>query len=445
MSEPHGAAAATEVFGLTRVWRFHLHLSAREWDTMQVRGGRRPDPAADLHRPNGYGLRFPWASAELTAGGQVFPNAGLRYKGNFTYQASANLLGKPLRIDLGRYVQGRRFHGLKKLHLANGATDPTRAREALAFGVFRTAGVPAPRTAYAEVTLTVPGRFDQEFLGLYILIEHVGNAFLKERFGSAGGLLLKPQGLRGLEHLGGEWPPFANHYRPRTASGKGLRQRLIAFTRLVNGAGDGQFRKEIGSYLDVDEFLRYLAVNGLLVNLDSFLGFGHNYYLYLLPDTNRFIFIPWDVDLAFGHYPLESRPQKEVGLSIFLPHIGRNKLIDRLLGVPEIRQHYRKVLEELTATCFTKEKLLENLEAVERATKESLAREKEAGEARRERVGRSRVGPKGGGISGPSFSLRTFLEERTASVAAQLAGTGNGFVRATAGGRWSFKPERTSR
>ena len=38
--------------------------------------------------------------------------------------------------------------------------DPTRGREALAYAVFRAAGVPAPRTAFAEVTLTVPGKYD---------------------------------------------------------------------------------------------------------------------------------------------------------------------------------------------------------------------------------------------------------------------------------------------
>ena len=37
----------------------------------------------------------------------------------------------------------------------------------------RAAGVPAPRTAYAEVTLTVPGKFDREYLGLYTVIEQV--------------------------------------------------------------------------------------------------------------------------------------------------------------------------------------------------------------------------------------------------------------------------------
>ena len=61
-------------------------------------------------------------------------------------------------------------------------------------------------------------------------------------------------------------------------------------------------------------FLRFLAANALLSNLDSFLGFGHNFYLYLRPDTNKFVFIPWDLDLSLAGFPMmgaaEQQPQQ---------------------------------------------------------------------------------------------------------------------------------------
>src|SRR5262249_27968826 len=78
------------------------------------------------------------------------------------------------------------------LNLHAAALDPTKGREALAFAVFRVAGVPAPRTAFAEVTLTVPGKFDKEYLGLYIVVEPVDKAFLKEHFKTGRGLLMNP-------------------------------------------------------------------------------------------------------------------------------------------------------------------------------------------------------------------------------------------------------------
>ena len=88
--------------------------------------------------------------------------------------------------------------------------DSAKRARRLAFALFREAGVPAPRTAMAEVTLTVPGRHDKAYLGLYTLVESVDQVFLKDRFHSDKGLLLKPQGLRGLDFLGDDW----EKYRP---------------------------------------------------------------------------------------------------------------------------------------------------------------------------------------------------------------------------------------
>ena len=75
----------------------------------------------------------------------------------------------------------------------------------LAFALFREAGLPAPRTALAEVTLTVPGSHDKAYLGLYTLVEPMDRAFLKHRFQTDKGLLVRPQGLRGLDFLGDDW------------------------------------------------------------------------------------------------------------------------------------------------------------------------------------------------------------------------------------------------
>ena len=156
------------------------------------------------------------------------------------------------------------------MQLQSGALDPTKAREALAFALFREAGVPAPRTALAEVTLTVPGEHEKAYLGLYTLVEPVDRAFLKDRFHTDKGLLLRPQGLRGLDFLGDDWEKYRGPYRPLAEPTPDEAKRLIEFVRLVQRGDDEQFRKEIASYLDVDKFLRFMAVQALIANADGF-------------------------------------------------------------------------------------------------------------------------------------------------------------------------------
>jgi hypothetical protein len=147
----------------------------------------------------------------------------------------------------------------------------------------------------------------------------------------------------------------------------------------------------------------------------------------LRPDTNRFVFIPWDADLSLGAWPMGGTPERQAELSLLHPHRGANKLIDRLLAMKEVNERYRKLLGEMAATCYSRERLLGDLDAVEKAIREPLAREARSARARKEGPGGFGFGP-GGAVFGASLPPRRFVERRTASVAAQLAGKSKGYV-----------------
>src|SRR5207249_6590408 len=119
-------------------------------------------------------------------------------------------LRRNLKIDIDRYHKGQAFHGMKMITLNSGAADPTRYREALAYPLYQAAGVPAPRTAFAQVALSVPGKYDKEFVGLFTFVENIDKAFLKDRFGDGGGLLLKPEPKgfsqqKPFDYVGDDW------------------------------------------------------------------------------------------------------------------------------------------------------------------------------------------------------------------------------------------------
>ena len=123
---------------------------------------------------------------------------------------------------------------------------------------------------------------------------------------------------------------------------------------LVQRADDATFRKEIGGFLDVDAYLRFLAVTAFVANADSFFVLGHNYYLYLHPKTNRLHFIPWDLDRAFANLPILGSNSRQMNLSLTHPYAGTHRLTERLLAVPGIGERYQKLLKELSATAFEK-------------------------------------------------------------------------------------------
>ena len=426
----------------TKVVQFHLTLDEAHFAALSPKGqpgfgppgfGPPPEPKENTHR-NTFGVEFPWTQADLTADGSALKDVGVRYKGNYTFMATAQSLKKSMKIDLNRFVDGQKFDGLTMLNLHCGVSDPTMTREALSCVFFRDAGVPVARTIFAELLLTVSGKYDKEFVGVYTLTEQVNKAFLTRHFGDSSGLLLKPEGLQGgPTHMGTKWKIYEQRFRPENSATEKQKQRLIDFTNLISNASATDFETHIGQFLDMEAFLKFIAANALLSNLDSYLGFGHNYYLYLNPRSNKFVFIPWDLDLSLATWPAVGTPEQLVQLSIRHPHSGENKLIDRVLAIEEVNQRYLAIIKEMHADNFSSGRQLGMLEGLQKVLVEPRAKEQAAVAGRRE--GRSGNGPGaggglgfGGGQFGQSMPPKRFLELRSQSVVDQLEGRSEGFV-----------------
>jgi spore coat protein CotH len=429
------AAAADDVFREPlEVHPVLIELPAADYEAMRPREGKftwfgfvpdrreQANAAAGLeaHR-NNFGVDLPWEKGAVTLAGQRFEPVGLRYKGNGTIGDSRHTAKKSIKVDLDRHDATARFQGSPTINLHAGAADPTKCRETLGYSIYRAAGVPAPRTALAEVRLSVPGKFDQELLGVYTVVEAVDKAFLQDRFGNGEGLLFKPERVRDLEDLGDSWTAYEQAYDPARKAKPEEAERLMAFARLVAKADDQAFAEQIESFLDVEAYLRFLAATALVANIDSFFVLGHNYYLYLHPTSGRFHFIPWDVDRALGNFPgVLGSNAEQMDLRLTHPYAGTHRLTERLLAIPRVGERYQALLRELAATCFEKARLLTELAAIEAAVSDLRTREQQASAARQE--GKGHVFG-----AGNEARLDTFLAGRADSVAAQVAGASKGF------------------
>ena len=420
-----------DVFNPVRVWPVHVTLTAEEYAAIQPRATNRgflgfgsapkaPDPKRETHR-NTFGMDLPWGTGAVTVGEETFAKVGIRYKGNGTIGDASRSIKKSLKIDLDRAGGTGRFGGSKTINLHCEVTDPSKCREILGYEVYRAAGAPAPRTALADVRLSVPGKYEKELLGLYTVVEEVDKPFLRDRFGTDKGLLMKPEGLQAFEDLGDDWAKYQKVYAPKRDATKDEAARLIAFARLVQKGDDATFQKEIGSYLDVDNYLRFLAATAFVANGDSFFALGHNYCLYLHPKTNKLHFIPWDLDRAFANFPILGSNSQQANLNLAHPYPGTHRLTERLLAIPGAAAQYQKLIKELSGTAFARERVLKQLSTFEAAVKERLERDAKAAAVRKE-------GASGAGLFGKPPELRAFCEKRAASVIAQVAGTSKGFV-----------------
>ena len=309
------------------------------------------------------GVDHQYGKAEITIDGETVKGIGLRYKGNGTFLAYVEgdvTRRLSFKIDFNEYDDELEFRGLTKVNLNNGSL----MREPLSYELFREAGIHCSRVGYAKVSLTIPGKIDRRPHGLYTVIEQADKRFLKDHYSSAKGLLMKPSTFGVFRYFGEEWDEYEVGFVPKTKPTEEQKQRVIEFARLIHKSEDDAFEEKVKDYLDVDQFLRFLAVNVLLTNLDSFLGGNQNHYIYLEPESNKFQFFPWDMDISFGVFPFNGTPETRRKLSIDHPGGKGHIMIERVLNIPRHKKTYHDYLDTYLNTIFAEDKMHQQIEKV---------------------------------------------------------------------------------
>lgn len=373
------------------------------------------------------GIEFKYVHADLEFEGQPLKDVAVRYKGNGTYMESRGGLKRSFKIDLNKYVKGQKIAGLTTLNFHNNVADASWMNEVLSYRLYREAGVPAPRTAYARVFVTVPGKYERQLLGLYSLVEAIDNDFADDNFATKKGAIFKPVTPNLFADLGDAWSKYKQIYDPKGDVSADDAQRVIDFARFVTKADEAEFAAKLGDFVELEATARYFAVTVWLATMDSILALGQNYYLYLHPKTHRFQFLPWDLDHSFGQF---MGGDANAQLSIQRPWRGENRFLERLFKVEAFKALYLAKLGELSETLFIPARFAQQVDelaatlrpVVEEESKEKLARFDRAvsGESATPAAGGG-PGPGGpGGMGGKP--IKPFTMVRAQSVIDQLAG-----------------------
>jgi len=408
-----------DLFQVNKVWTAHLTVAPDQLAAMIPRysqATRYLPGASRLQGPEGQrnglsaanGIEFSYVHADLDFGGRVFKDVAVRYKGNGTYRASGNSDKVSLKVHLNEYVKGQKLAGVTTLNFHSGVTDGSMMSEVMAYGVYRDTGIATSRTAYAKVYL------NKKYLGLYILTENVDEAYLDERLGNHKGALLKPVTQSLFYDWGEDWSRYNQAYDPKTNLTAAHQQRIFEFAKFLTHASDAELNARLSSYLDFDNFSRYMAAMVWLCNMDSILANGQNFYVYLEPKSQKFMFLPWDQDGSFGG----SRMGQDPGMSIYRPWQSGVWFLDRVFRVPELRQMYLARMAEFSKSIFLSEKILKQAGDIAEAIRPAIAEE---ANWQLEQFNLAVRGESFYGASGNyRLSVKQFAPARTASIVQQL-------------------------
>lgn len=224
-----------------------------------------------------------WVAADVLLDGVPLEQVGVRLKGNGSFDS---IDGKPsFLLNFDQFVEGQAYDGLDELVLNNGALDPSQLHERLAYELYRSEGVPAPRAVHAEVTIAGLHR------GLYTLVEAVDGRFLDRWFADGDGPLYEmydvdftPDQIVSFDHDGG-----ADDRDPLERVATALQDPA---TRL----------SELDPLIDVDAFVNYLAVSAAIGQFDAYPWSrpGDDLYVYVDPSDGRLRFIAHGADETFS-------------------------------------------------------------------------------------------------------------------------------------------------
>jgi spore coat protein CotH len=291
-----------------------------------------------------YPVNYVWRDKALQG-------VGIRSRGT----GSRNDLKPGLRIDFDRWALDQKFLGLKSVILRNNTQDATGLRERLSMLFFRRMGLAAPREAHARLF------FNNDYGGLYTIVESVDKVFLKKNYGEDTSNLYEFHFDNSVGHI-----PFifkylgsdANLYvptpfKPETKEHDTQPQYIERLIWTIDQAGDAAWRQSMAEYLDLSKFIRHLAIENFLAEEDGITGdYGpNNFYFYRYENKNLFQFIPWDKSNTFWEAPSPN-------YSIFRniedgPLDHRNRLVMRALGYTDLWTLYLDTLIECANSAST--------------------------------------------------------------------------------------------
>jgi hypothetical protein len=326
---------SAEVFDQTVVRRFELTMTQNAWDALNI------DPRSEVY-----------VAADLTYGDFTMANVAVRYKGSvgslglcFDQQGNRICPKLSMKIKFNEYVDGQRFAGLKKINFHAMYRDASHMKDRLGYGLFRAAGVPAPRSAHARLIINGMD------LGLFALVEEIDGEFVEDHFrdvdGTGEGNLYKEV-----------WPVYATAQPYVTALQTNEDQnpsvdKMVRFAAALDGADANTFRSVLGQWMDVPTVVSYLAVDRLIDNWDGIVAwycsasgtqcFNHNYFWYEQTDGDRVWLLPWDLDNTmqqpspirdfYGMPDWNASTSDCAVRQVFLGYYGRPPACDKIIGL----------------------------------------------------------------------------------------------------------------
>lgn len=288
-----------------------IEMDPAEYDILRREGRTLPQVFSGCAD----GFEYTHFKATVTVAGQRLDDVDIRKKG---FLGSLSATRPSFKLDFDDHVPRRRLEGMEKMTLNNNRQDPGNTHQCIAYGMFRAAGLAAPRCNFARVSI------NGSDLGIYSHVDSISDLFLRRNFGADDGNLYEAQ----IADFGA----FTSaNFQTKNNQQANDRSDIAAVVQALE-ADDANLPGLLQQVVDLDHFIDYWAMETITGHWDSATGNANNYFVYNDPASNQFYYLPWGADAA-----LELEHSLAPGTGPLYRYIT---IPARLYQIPEWRERY---------------------------------------------------------------------------------------------------------
>ncbi|CAO3569736.1 unnamed protein product [Mortierella alpina] len=259
------------------------------------------------------------------------------------------------------------FFSRPNIKLRSAVQDPTFIREKLYIDMLNSVGVPTQQGAWVRLFV------NNEPYGLYLMVDDISKSFLKQTVHAGDpnilrGSLVQMNAWLNKADLVFKGPTSANYdestYKSQNLGNSPITdplKELITFMsdlQTFQATSPDAINYWNGTRLDLDGFLRSMALEYLMGAFDMYWHAGSNYFMYknpLMGPGGKWQWIPTDMDGTFGSgYPASKAPSYKTWTNFATQ--GERPLVQKLiLDNPQINALFEQTLKEIVSTVFKPE------------------------------------------------------------------------------------------
>ena len=310
-----------------------------------------------------------YVDCDVEIDGEVIKGVSLRPKGNASLRAIAKDKNGHTeqfswKIEFDHKDNTTTYHGLDKLALNNLGQDVTCTKDYITYQMMNDMGVNSPMCSY-----TVLQKNGEDF-GLYLAVEALEDSFVKRCYGDSEIDMYKPESIEKIDRTkqsnlsvvfqilngtfyadktpndrvdmfydvwGGKYSeigfdkefntvPTCRWAGDDVSAYEDFWEESVfnctdedkkTFVASLNTLNNGKDSAEKQSVLDVDQCMRYFAVNNFVNNNDGLMGImKHNFYV--CENDGVLSYVPWDYNTAYGGMHFENAIRDMIGSDLCL-------------------------------------------------------------------------------------------------------------------------------